>query len=57
MEDFRRDMEGIASWSVCESTRDEAPSVYKPMETILSQIGPTVEVQNIICPVYNYKAH
>ena len=57
MEDFRRDMEGIASWSVCDSTLDEAPGAYKPMESILSQIGPTVTVENIIRPVYNYKAH
>ena len=57
MEDFRKDMDGIASWSVCASTLDEAPGAYKPMESILSQIGPTVEVENIIRPVYNYKAH
>lgn len=29
---------------------------YKPMEAILSQIGPTVEVTERICPVYNFKA-
>ena len=57
MEDFRKDMEGIASWSVCTSTLDEAPGAYKPMASILSQIGPTVDVENIIRPIYNYKAH
>lgn len=57
LEDFRKDMDGIASWSVCASTRDEAPGAYKPMASILSQIGPSVEVENIIRPVYNYKAH
>lgn len=57
MEDFRREMEGIASWSVCSSTRDEAPGAYKPTELIISQIGPTVTVENIIRPVFNYKAH
>ena len=57
MDEFRKDMEGIASWSVCASTRDEAPGAYKPTESIMRQIGPTVEVKNIIRPVYNYKAH
>lgn len=57
LEDFRKEMEGIASWSVCSSTLDEAPGAYKPTESIISQIGPTVMVENIIRPVYNYKAH
>ena len=57
IDDFKKDMSGIASWSVCDSTKDEAPGAYKPMESIISQIGPTVEVERIIRPVYNYKAH
>lgn len=57
MESFRRDMEGIASWSVCDSTRDEAPGVYKPMESIIEQVKPTVSIEKIIRPQYNYKAH
>jgi RNA-splicing ligase RtcB len=57
MDDFQKDMSGISSWSVCDSTKDEAPGAYKPMESILRQIGPTVEVERIIRPLYNYKAH
>ena len=57
MESFRHDMEGIASWSVCDSTRDEAPGVYKPMESIIEQVEPTVRIERIITPLYNYKAH
>ena len=57
MDDFEHDMEGIASWSVCDATKDEAPGAYKPMESIIRQIGPTVDVVNIIRPIYNYKAH
>ena len=57
LEDFQKDMEGVASWSVCPSTLDEAPGAYKPTESIVSQIGPTVTVENVIRPVYNYKAH
>ena len=55
--EFQHDMAGIASWSVCDSTKDEAPGAYKPMESIISQIGPTVDVERTIRPVYNYKAH
>ena len=57
LEEFRKDMDGIASWSVCASTRDEAPGAYKPMESIISQVAPTVKVEKIIRPIYNYKAH
>lgn len=57
MESFRHDMEGIATWSVCENTKDEAPAVYKPMASIIRQIQPTVSVDKIIRPVYNFKAH
>ena len=57
MESFRRDMEGIATWSVCENTKDEAPAVYKPMASIIRQIQPTVSVDKIIRPVYSFKAH
>lgn len=57
MEAFRESMDGIYTTSVCESTRDEAPMVYKPMESIIEQIKDTVEVIDIIKPIYNYKAH
>ena len=45
MNDFQKDMAGIASWSVCDTTKDEAPAAYKPMESILCQIGPTIELE------------
>lgn len=57
MDSFRHDMEGIVSSSVCDSTRDEAPGVYKPMESIIEQVEPTVTIEKIIKPLYNYKAH
>ena len=57
LEAFKESMAGIWSQSVRTSTLDEAPMVYKPMEEILSHIGETVEVVDIIKPIYNYKAH
>ena len=49
-------MKGIYSTSVSRETLDESPMAYKPMEDILSQIGPTVEVLERLTPVYNFKA-
>ena len=56
LEEFKESMAGIWSQSVVKSTIDEAPMAYKPMEEILSHIGETVEVVDIIKPIYNYKA-
>lgn len=57
LEDFKNAMDGIYSTSVCQSTLDESPFAYKTIESILSNIGDSVEVIDILKPVYNYKAH
>jgi len=49
-------MDGIYSSSVCEATIDEAPQVYKPVEEIINNIEDTVDIIDIIKPVYNFKA-
>ena len=56
MEDYEKSMEGIYTTSVNESTIDESPFAYKPMEEILEHIKDTVEVHKIIKPIYNFKA-
>lgn len=56
LEAFAQEMEGIFTTSVGTDTLDECPMAYKPMESILANIGPTVEIQKIIRPVYNFKA-
>lgn len=56
MEDFSQSMEGIYTTSVHESTIDEAPMAYKPMEAIVSNIHPTVEINAVIRPIYNFKS-
>lgn len=55
LDEFKKSMEGIYSTSVCESTIDESPMSYKPIEDILDNIGESVEVIDIIKPVYNFK--
>lgn len=57
MSEYRQAMEGIYTSSVLESTIDEAPMVYKPIEEIVENIQDTVEITDIIKPVYNFKAH
>ncbi len=56
VEDFKKSMEGIYSTTIDESTLDESPFVYKPMESILNNIEDTIDVIEIIKPVYNFKA-
>ena len=56
LEEFQNVMDGIYSSSVCEATIDEAPQVYKPVEEIINNIEDTVDIIDIIKPVYNFKA-
>ena len=56
VEAFRQEMAGIYSTSVDQSTLDECPMAYKPMQSILDNIKPTADVVNIIRPFYNFKA-
>lgn len=56
LEAYKASMEGIYTTSVSEETIDEAPFVYKPMEEIMSYIKDTVEIVNIMHPIYNFKA-
>lgn len=53
---FKDAMKGIYSSSVHKGTLDESPSAYKPISEILDSIGETVDVVDIIQPIYNYKA-
>ena len=49
-------MEGIYTTSVGQDTLDECPMAYKPIDTIVNNIRPTVDIIKIIRPVYNFKA-
>lgn len=56
MDEFRESMDGIFTTSVSVETIDEAPMVYKPMDEIVENIKDTVDILEIIKPVYNFKA-
>ena len=56
MESFRESMAGVYTTSVCESTIDESPMAYKLMDEIISNIKDTVDILDVLKPVYNFKA-
>ena len=56
LEDYKLAMNGIYTTSVNESTLDEAPMAYKPLSDIVDVIRDSVDVIDIMKPVYNFKA-
>ena len=54
--EFKKQMDGIYTTSVNAQTLDECPMAYKSMEDIVDNIGDTVEINEIIKPIYNFKA-
>jgi len=56
VDEFRDQMNGIYSTSIGQGTLDECPMAYKSMQSIVDNIGPTVEIRDVIRPLYNFKA-
>ena len=58
VEEFAETMQkaGIYTTSVSESTLSECPMAYKPIESITNLITDTVDIVDIIKPIYNFKA-
>lgn len=56
MDEYRAAMEGIYTTSVNENTLDESPMAYKSLSDIVDVIGESVEIIDVIKPVYNFKA-
>lgn len=56
--EFKKTMKeaGIFTTSVGSSTLDECPMTYKPIEEIMENITPTVDIVEVIKPIYNFKA-
>lgn len=55
--EFEDTMKDVWSTSVTKSTVDESPFAYKKMEDIIRNIGDTVDVLEVIKPIYNFKAN
>ena len=56
MEAYRESMKGIYTTSVNEDTIDEAPMAYKSLEDIIDVIKESVDIIDIMKPVFNFKA-
>lgn len=50
-------MKDVWSSSVSQGTLDESPMAYKPAEEIIEYVKDTIEIVNIIKPLYNFKAN
>lgn len=56
VEEYQKQMQGVYTTSVNESTLDECPMAYKGMDEIIKNILPTAEIVTLMRPVYNFKA-
>ena len=56
MEEYKKTMEGVYTTSVNENTLDEAPMAYKSLEDIIDVIRESVDVIDVMKPIYNFKA-
>lgn len=57
LDEYKKAMEGIYTTSVNEETLDEAPMAYKSLNDIIDVIEETVDVIEVIKPIYNFKAN
>lgn len=57
VEEFEESMKGIYTTCVGTSTLDESPMAYKTLEEIQGLIGDTVDIIDVIKPIYNFKAN
>ncbi len=56
MEEYEEAMKGIYTTSVNPGTLDEAPMAYKSLDDIIGVIRDSVDVIEVLKPVYNFKA-
>ena len=56
MEEYEKAMEGIYTTTVNADTLDEAPMAYKALEDIIDVIRESVDVIDILKPIFNFKA-
>ena len=56
MEEYMETMKGIYTTSVNEATLDEAPMAYKSLKDIIDVVRESVDVIDILKPIYNFKA-
>ena len=57
LEDFKESMKDVYTTSVNENTIDESPFAYKNIEEIINNTKDTIEILDIIKPIYNFKSN
>lgn len=56
LDEYKEIMKGIYSTSINENTLDEAPMAYKRLEDIIEVIKDSVDIIEVMKPIYNFKA-
>ena len=56
LDEYRNEMAGVYTTSVNENTIDEAPMAYKSLDDIINVIRESVDVIDVMRPIYNFKA-
>ena len=57
LDEFIESMTNVWSTSVKESTLDESPMAYKAMDDIIEHTKNTIDIHQIIKPLYNFKSN
>ena len=57
LDEYRKEMADVYTTSVNEATLDEAPMAYKSLPDIIDVIGESVEIIEVLKPIYNFKAN
>ena len=55
MDAFKNSMDGVFSTCIHESTIDESPFAYKKYESIEKHVKETIDIEDILKPIYNLK--
>ena len=56
MAEYKAAMAGIFTTSVSPETLDEAPMAYKSLDDIIDVISDSVDVIDVMKPIFNFKA-
>ncbi len=56
MDEYQEMMKGVYTTSINENTLDEAPMAYKSLADIIDVIRESVDVIEVLKPIYNFKA-
>jgi RNA-splicing ligase RtcB len=56
LEEYMKEMKGVYTTSVNAATLDEAPMAYKSLTDIIDVIRDSVDIIEVMRPIYNFKA-